>query len=120
MNPTPVAPSAPDPWASLETGCAVALAASREVLRRLEDGALPEALVPLLERERDAVDDLRLGIAELARRGATGDGLRRDAVARQLALLMEVDGRSRDLLSRQGVPLTAFRRARPSARRREV
>lgn len=99
-----------DPWLAVEAGCAEALVASRQVLTGLETGATAAQLVPLLQRERDAVEGLRSGLLAVPAVPGPGALMRRDGVLSQLSVLMETDARSRRLLSQRGVPLRARRR----------
>lgn len=108
---SPESPTA-DPWLDLERGCAAALVASREILFGLESGATGTDLVPLLQRECDAVETVRGLLPAVQAAPGTDASARRDAALRQLALLMETDERSRALLTRRGLQL------RPRPRRR--
>jgi hypothetical protein len=114
-NAIPVPAAKSDAWSSLEHSCASALALSRDIHERLQSGASPTELVPLLQREREAVVDVRDVIAEAVGSPPAGGAQRRDDVARQLSELMEIDDRNRELMSRRGVQLRGPRRGRRSA-----
>lgn len=112
MTASTSAPASTNAWTDLEQGCSTALDLSRDVSLRLESGASATDLVPLLQREHEAISDLRDGIAAIVGSPPAGSAGRRDDIVRQLSELMEIDGRNRELLSRRGVHLRGPRQRR--------
>ncbi|HJP29997.1 MAG TPA: hypothetical protein QGF95_05525 [Candidatus Latescibacteria bacterium] len=105
MTQTPLPAPLTDSWSVLEDHCATALSTSRDLLTRLEAGAAADDIVPLLQREYEAVAGVREQIARFGGRLPANSAERRDEVAGHLAELMRLDEISRDLMSRRGVRL---------------
>ncbi len=83
---------------------------SRELLTRIESGAEAADLLPLLQQERDAVTGVQQEVARFSGQLPAAGAPKREEIAAQLAELMQLDGLSRDLLSRRGVRLRAVPR----------
>lgn len=105
-----------DPWSALEDHCSMALSMSRDLLAQLEAGAEATDLVPLLEKEYDAVSGVQEQIALFGGQLPAGGAARRDCVADQLTELMRLDSLSHGLLSRRGVRLRGPRQRRSAPR----
>ena len=99
-----------DAWTRLQEHCTEALSVSRKLLTRIESGAEAADLLPLLQQERDAVTGVQEEVARFSGQLPATGAPRRDEIAAQLAELMQLDGLSRDLLSRRGVRLRAVPR----------
>lgn len=108
-----------DPWTILEEHCDAALALSKDLHGRLQDGADAVSLVSLLEQERTAIDAVRDQIQRLTDLPKeAGAGQRRDNVATRLQELIDLDAVSHGLMSRRGVRLSAPRGRRAGVARR--
>ena len=105
QDPKPDTQTSEDLWRQIETTCTAAIRLSQDLTTHLQRGARADEFVPLLRRELELTDQIRIDIHQLGRHSAPVDAPRRDRLARNMRLLLDLEDQNHRLLTRKGVRL---------------
>ncbi len=94
-----------DLWRQIETSCTAAIRLSQDLTTHLQRGAQADEFVPLLHRELELTNQIRTDIHQLGRHSTPVDVPRRDHLAQQMRLLLDLEDQNHRLLTRKGVRL---------------
>ena len=92
-------------WLALETTCAEAIHLSKTVANHINDSAPAHQVVKLLRRQADLSDQLRLGLRDAESLAATARS-HGAQLGEQMKLLLDLEDRNFQLLSRKGMRLS--------------